>query len=100
LATCSRSVLSQAPEININQIKGIGFDATCSLVAISQRTGNSISVSTNDENAQLGDEGERNVILWADHRAEKEAEEINASGEGVLGFVGGTMSVSIRVFHH
>jgi ribulose kinase len=32
----------------------------------------------------LGQEGDRNVILWADHRAEKEAEEINKTGEGVL----------------
>ena len=34
------------------------------------------------------------MILWADHRAEAEAEQINATGEGVLGFVGKTMSVS------
>jgi ribulose kinase len=44
----------------------------------------------------LGQGGERNVILWADHRAEKEAEEINKTGEGVLNFVGGVMSVSSR----
>ena len=38
--------------------------------------------------------GDRNVILWADHRAEEEAAFINQTGEGVLGFVGGVMSVS------
>lgn len=46
----------------------------------------------NDSN--LGGDGEWNVILWADHRAEEEAEIINSTGEGVLGFVGKTMSVS------
>jgi hypothetical protein len=43
----------------------------------------------------LGESGERNIILWADHRAEKEAEGINRTGQGVLGFVGGVMSVSL-----
>jgi ribulose kinase len=51
-------------------------------------------VSQSAEGEKLGGEGEWNVILWADHRAEEEAEEINKTGEGVLGFVGGTMSVS------
>lgn len=46
----------------------------------------------NDSN--LGGDGDWNVILWADHRAEEEAEIINSTGEGVLGFVGKTMSVS------
>jgi hypothetical protein len=54
-----------------------------------------VCVSTGE---QLGanDGGERNVILWADHRAEEEAELINSTGEGVLAFVGGTMSVGGR----
>jgi ribulose kinase len=48
---------------------------------------------------QVGEgKGERNVILWADHRAEEEAGLINKSGQGVLGFVGGVMSVSTRWF--
>lgn len=37
---------------------------------------------------------ERNIILWADHRAEQEAKLINESGSMVLEYVGGTMSVS------
>jgi ribulose kinase len=47
-----------------------------------------------EDDKNLGGEGEWNVILWADHRAEEEAEVINSTGEGVLGFVGKTMSVS------
>lgn len=68
------------------------------------RSGQAISVSRSgqgdvesDENLGKIVEGEEawNVILWADHRAEEEAEKINATGEGVLGFVGKTMSVSV-----
>ena len=47
-----------------------------------------------EKDANLGSEREWNVIRWADHRAEEEAEKINSTGEGVLGFVGKTMSVS------
>lgn len=55
------------------------------------RTGQS---EEDEKDANVGLEGEWNVILWADHRAEEEAEKINSTGEGVLGFVGKTMSVS------
>ena len=58
------------------------------------RTGNHED-DESDEN--LGKEGQWNIVLWADHRAEEEAEVINATGEGVLGFVGKTMSVSVLI---
>lgn len=79
-------------------MKGVGYDATCSL-AVVDRKGTPVSVSRSGEgedesDAHIGSSGEWNVILWADHRAEEEAELINSTGEGVLGFVGGTMSVS------
>lgn len=35
----------------------------------------------------------RDIVLWADHRAEEEANIINATGSSVLDYVGGTMSV-------
>jgi FGGY-family pentulose kinase len=60
-------------------IRGIGFDATCSLVA------EGVSVSPSDDPA-------RDVILWMDHRATPEAEEINAGGHRVLDYVGGKIS--------
>ena len=47
------------------------------------------------EGSELGAYGERNIILWADHRAQKEAEEINATGSVVLDYVGGRMSVRL-----
>lgn len=60
-------------------VRGIGFDATCSLVA------EGVSVSPSDDPA-------RDVILWMDHRATPEAEEINAGGHAVLDYVGGKIS--------
>ncbi|CCM78825.1 FGGY-family carbohydrate kinase [Rhizobium mesoamericanum] len=65
-------------------IAGIGFDATCSLVALG-RDGVPISVS------RSGD-ANRNIIVWMDHRAIAEADEINAGGHAVLRYVGGRMS--------
>jgi len=50
-------------------IAGIGFDATCSLVAVG-RGGAPISLS------RSGDP-DRNIIVWMDHRAVAEADEIN-----------------------
>ncbi|KAI0302946.1 hypothetical protein BC826DRAFT_982409 [Russula brevipes] len=70
-------------------VKGIGFDATCSL-AVSSWEGEPITVT---RGTQLGELGERNIILWADHRAEKEADVINATGSSVLDYVGGVISV-------
>jgi len=102
LSTSCKEILKTSG-VDPKLVKGIGFDATCSL-AVVNKSGQPVSVSRTggsdeDENDKnLGSEvsGEEgwNVILWADHRAEAEAEQINATGEGVLGFVGKTMSVS------
>jgi ribulose kinase len=97
LSKCCKTILASSG-VSPSQVKGIGFDATCSL-AVVDRQGTPISVSrtgateADEQDANLGKEGFWNVILWADHRAEEEAEKINATGEGVLGFVGETMSV-------
>lgn len=90
-AICSvvREVVSGS-KVHPSDVKGLGFDATCSL-AVTDMMGNPICI-TSGEN--LGLEGERNIILWADHRAEKEAELINSTGSRVLDYVGGAMSVS------
>ncbi|GMK53890.1 hypothetical protein CspeluHIS016_0104760 [Cutaneotrichosporon spelunceum] len=94
LAACSRQVLADSG-VDPKQVKGVGFDATCSL-AVTDWEGRPISVSMEEEDSNLGAEGQWNVILWADHRAEEEAEVINATGEGVLNFVGGTMSLEME----
>jgi ribulose kinase len=83
-----REVISRS-QISPKLVKGIGFDATCSL-AVTNWQGEPITVT---RGTQLGKLGERNVVLWADHRAEKEADLINATGSSVLDYVGGTISV-------
>jgi FGGY-family pentulose kinase len=65
-------------------VRGIGFDATCSLVVIDDR-GKPVTVSPTGHD-------EQNVIVWMDHRAIEQAERINASGHGILRYVGNTIS--------
>ncbi|KAI0052638.1 Pentulose kinase [Auriscalpium vulgare] len=74
-------------------VKGIGFDATCSL-AVTDFNGNPVTVTRGSD---LGKGGERNIVLWADHRAEKEADFINSEPSVVLDYVGGTMSLEMEV---
>ncbi|KAG6333514.1 hypothetical protein ID866_5577 [Astraeus odoratus] len=74
-------------------VNGLGFDATCSL-AVTDFQGNPVVVTKGPD---IGKIGERNIILWADHRAEKEAEVINSTGSIVLQYVGGTMSLEMEV---
>lgn len=87
IATAVRDVIKSSG-VYKDQVKGLGFDATCSL-AVTDRQGHAISVTPG---SQYG-AGERNVILWADHRAEEEAKLINSTGSMVLNYVGNTMSV-------
>ena len=91
-AICSavKEVVAES-KVDPSDVKGLGFDATCSL-AVTDMGGSPICI-TGGEN--LGLEGERNIILWADHRAEKEAGLINSTGSVVLDYVGGVMSVSL-----
>ncbi|KXN86178.1 hypothetical protein AN958_10422 [Leucoagaricus sp. SymC.cos] len=78
-----------APEL----VKGLGFDATCSL-AVTDLQGEPITVT---KGGNIGLRGERNILLWADHRAEKEADLINTTGSVVLDYVGGRMSLKMEV---
>lgn len=66
------------------RIAGISFDATCSLVVLDQ------GMQPLAVNAE-GDH-ERNIIMWMDHRAMKETEEINGGKHEVLSYVGGRLS--------
>jgi len=65
-------------------VKGIGFDATCSL-AVLDRTGNPLSVS-------LSGDPRRNIIVWMDHRAIVQARRITETADPVLRHVGGIIS--------
>ena len=74
----------QAACLSGDQIAGIGFDATCSLVVLG-KNGAPLPVGhTNDPN--------RNIIVWMDHRAIEQADRINTTGHRVLDYVGGRIS--------
>jgi D-ribulokinase len=67
-----------------SQVTGIGFDATCSLVAV-KADGTPVTVSPSGD-------ASRNIIVWMDHRSAGEAKEINAGNHDVLRYVGGRIS--------
>lgn len=70
-------------------IRAIGFDATCSLVAVGAK-GESISVAE-------GGDAQRDIIMWMDHRAGAEAAAINATEDRALAYVGGQVSVEMEL---
>ena len=74
----------QESDLPPERVRGVGFDATCSLVAL-DRNARPLSVSPTDA-------PERNVIVWMDHRAVDDSERINAGGHEVLRYVGGKIS--------
>lgn len=66
------------------QVVGIGFDATCSLVVLGPG-GAPLPVGPSED-------ASRDIIVWMDHRAVRQAERINATGHAVLRYVGGRIS--------
>lgn len=70
-------------------ISGIGFDATCSLVAVGA-DGKPVSVAADGDPA-------RDIVMWMDHRAVAEADEINATNDPALAYVGGEVSVEMEL---
>ncbi|MBN2560972.1 MAG: FGGY-family carbohydrate kinase [Phycisphaerae bacterium] len=66
------------------RIRGVGFDATCSLVVLGA-DGQPVTVSPSGRD-------EQNVIVWMDHRALEQAQRVNATGHEVLKYVGGRIS--------
>lgn len=73
------------------QIKGLGFDATCSLVVIDEKTDEPVAVGPDFNN------NDQNIILWMDHRAGKQTSEINATNDNLLKYVGGGMSIEMEI---
>ena len=67
-----------------DDVKGLGFDATCSLVVLDQG-GNPLSVGPSGD-------ANRDIIVWMDHRAMDQTARINATGHEVLRYVGGAIS--------
>ncbi|KAK6454885.1 ribitol kinase [Scheffersomyces xylosifermentans] len=77
--------------VDPSEVFGIGFDATCSLVAISESTDEPIGVGPNFYDAK------ENIILWMDHRADEATNQINATGDKCLKYVGGQMSIEMEL---
>ncbi|KAF3329647.1 FGGY carbohydrate kinase domain-containing protein isoform X2 [Carex littledalei] len=78
------SLASVAPE----EVVGLGFAATCSLVAV-DADGSPVTVSWSGD-------ARRNIIVWMDHRAVNQAERINSSKSPVLQYCGGALSPEMQ----
>ncbi|XP_064138112.1 FGGY carbohydrate kinase domain-containing protein isoform X4 [Loxodonta africana] len=74
--------------IELNQIRGLGFDATCSLVVLDKQFR---PLPVNHEGDSC-----RNIIMWLDHRAVSQVHRINETKHSVLQYVGGVMSVEMQ----
>ena len=88
---CCNAVRTATEESRVHPecVRGLAFDATCSLALFDER-GSPASVSETGEDRW-------NVIMWADHRAVAEADEISATRHRVLDFVGGAMSPEMQM---
>jgi FGGY-family pentulose kinase len=71
-----------------SRVKGIGFDATCSMVVLADDD-RPVTISPTGDDAW-------NVIVWMDHRATHQAERINAQGHDVLRYVGSRISPEMQ----
>ncbi|GAM20112.1 hypothetical protein SAMD00019534_032870 [Acytostelium subglobosum LB1] len=91
-----KQVLQQAPpHVPATSIKGLGFDATCSMVVI-DHNGQPLNVSprpTMDNNTNTL----HDIIMWMDHRATKETSLINSTKDPALMYVGGEVSVEMEL---
>ncbi|XP_066537242.1 FGGY carbohydrate kinase domain-containing protein [Hoplias malabaricus] len=85
---CCNTVKKVTEGVEKDSVRGIGFDATCSLVVLDQ---NFQPVAVNKDGVK-----ERNIVMWMDHRALEQASRITATGHKVLGNVGGVMSPEMQ----
>jgi D-ribulokinase len=90
-AACVASVRAAMVEAAIpaSAVKGIGFDATCSLVVL-DAAADPLTVSTSGDKR-------RNIIVWMDHRAIAEARLVNDTDDDVLRYVGGSISPEMEI---
>src|SRR3981189_307854 len=90
-AACAPSVRPAMVQAAIppSAVKGLGFDATCSLVVL-DAAANPLTVSSSGDI-------KRNVIVWMDHRAIAEARQVNDTQDDVLRYVGGSISPEMEI---
>jgi D-ribulokinase len=75
--------------VDPSRIRGIGIDATCSLVLVGP-DGMALTASNSGDPA-------RDVIVWMDHRAEAQADRINSIGGTPLTYVGNRISPEMEL---
>lgn len=75
--------------VGARDISGLGFDATCSMVVVGQK---SEPLSVDPKGAEGQD-----IIVWMDHRAIDDAEHINRVGGAPLKHVGGCISPEMQM---
>ncbi|XP_048845779.1 FGGY carbohydrate kinase domain-containing protein isoform X2 [Brienomyrus brachyistius] len=85
---CCRAIRKVTQAVEKGQIRGIGFDATCSLVALDAHFE---PVAVNRDGIQ-----DHNIVMWMDHRASEQAARITATGHSVLRRMGGTMFLEMQ----
>ncbi|XP_077096542.1 FGGY carbohydrate kinase domain-containing protein-like isoform X2 [Siphateles boraxobius] len=85
---CCRAVKRVTQDIDVTCVRGLGFDATCSLVALDRHFQ---PVAVNHTGVR-----ERNVVMWMDHRAAEQAARITHTKHRVLQGVGGVMSPEMQ----
>lgn len=88
VAQAVRTAVAEAG-VSPDDIGGIGVDATCSLV-LEGAGGQRLTV---DPDGAAG----QDVIVWMDHRAHDEAEEINRAGGTPLNYLGGRISPEMQL---
>ncbi len=81
----AREIAEARPEA----VRGISFDATCSLV-VRDVFGQQLSVTKSEKSSW-------DTISWLDHRALTEAEECTATGHLVLRYAGDVMSPEMQI---
>lgn len=93
ICVCVQRALSQH-NIDPGTIRGIGFDATCSLAVFAHDTDEPVCVTGPNF---VNDGNDRNVILWLDHRPVEETATINSTEHNLLRYVGGKMSIEMEI---
>lgn len=88
VCTATKNAVQEAG-VARDEIMGVGFDATCSLVALDS--------SDMPMSVDPTGEPEQNVIVWLDHRANNQAQSINSDGHSALRNVGGVISPEMEI---
>jgi FGGY-family pentulose kinase len=82
-AAVRKAVAAAAGEADGAPIEGLAFDATSSLALTAE--------------GERPLDGDADVFSWMDHRGEREAEEIETSGDRYLDYVGGSLSPEMHL---